>query len=117
MSAIEDSVCNEFEQLNIDLPLKQAIVLNVKSRARAGEAKYGVTLERTDLSELEWCVHLQEELLDALNYATRIQAISDEHKEEQLFGEMKSYLLYFAVQMQKIIELEKFYQDENDLHA
>lgn len=118
MSAIEDFVCSEFSQLDIDEKLKHSITENIQSRAKVGEFKYGMTLERDDLSELEWLNHLQEELMDALNYATRIQHIDDAHKEEQLFAEMKSYLLYFVVQMQKVIELEKMFQDdETSLHA
>jgi hypothetical protein len=118
VSAIEDTVCEEIGLLPISDDLKQILISSIQNRAKAGELKYGVTLERDDLTEAEWLTHLQEELLDALNYATRIQAISPDHKEEQLFGELKSALLFFAVQMQKVIELEKMFQDdETDLHA
>jgi hypothetical protein len=37
-------------------------------RSRVGISKYGVTTERTDLSMLNWLVHLQEELMDACVY-------------------------------------------------
>lgn len=37
-------------------------------RTSAGIAKYGTTLERSELNELDWLNHLQEELMDAVNY-------------------------------------------------
>jgi len=37
-------------------------------RAEAGLQKYGVTTERSDLTQQQWLQHLLEELLDAANY-------------------------------------------------
>lgn len=51
MSAIEDAVC-----------------LKIQQRAKFGLQKYGVTLERTDLPELQWLIHAQEEAMDLANY-------------------------------------------------
>ena len=34
--------------------------------------KYGVTMERGDLSLIEWLTHLQEELMDAAVYVQRL---------------------------------------------
>jgi len=42
------------------------------SRAGRGLEKYGCTTERTDLSDREWLLHLQEELMDACVYLQRI---------------------------------------------
>jgi len=55
MSRIEDQVCKK-----------------IQGRAEIGLKKYGVTMERTDLSNLEWLVHLQEELMDGIVYIERI---------------------------------------------
>ena len=41
-------------------------------RAEVGKAKYGVTMERTDLNIVEWLTHLQEELMDAAVYVERL---------------------------------------------
>ena len=41
-------------------------------RAKVGKAKYGVTMERTDLDIVEWLTHLQEELMDAAVYVERL---------------------------------------------
>ena len=56
MSRIEDSVCADIQR-----------------RADAGFAKYGVTVERTDLDFDRWLQHLYEELLDAAVYIKRIK--------------------------------------------
>lgn len=37
-------------------------------RSARGQVKYGKTLDRDDLSLVEWLSHLQEELMDAVNY-------------------------------------------------
>lgn len=51
MSHIEDVVCEK-----------------IKHRAAFGLKKYGVTLERTDLTRLEWLTHAQEEAMDLAAY-------------------------------------------------
>jgi len=51
MSKIEDQVCAK-----------------IQSRAAFGFKKYGTTLERNDLSMLDWLIHAQEEALDFCNY-------------------------------------------------
>ena len=55
MSLYEDNVCDKILQ-----------------RADVGKRKYGVTMERKDLSTIEWLVHLQEELMDAAVYVERL---------------------------------------------
>ena len=55
MSKLEDKVCEK-----------------IKGRAEVGKAKYGVTMERTDLNTIEWLTHLQEELMDAAVYVERL---------------------------------------------
>jgi hypothetical protein len=69
MSKIEDAVCAKIQQ-----------------RAAVGLNKYGVTLERDDLSELDWLVHAQEEAMDLANYLEvliqRKKAAIDEMNKE-----------------------------------
>lgn len=38
-----------------------------------GKKKYGATLERNDLSIVEWLQHLQEELMDATGYIEKLK--------------------------------------------
>lgn len=57
--------------------MKDSIVTSVlaqfKERSSVGIEKYGTTLERNDLSTLEWLKHLQEELMDATLYIERLK--------------------------------------------
>jgi len=52
---------------------KDTVVLSVigsfQERSRAGQLKYGTTLDRTDLTPLQW----QEELMDAILYLERLK--------------------------------------------
>lgn len=56
---------------------KDLIVENVKTiydlRAKKGKEKYGTTMERNDLSFVEWLIHLQEELMDATIYLEKLK--------------------------------------------
>tara|TARA_R110000751_G_scaffold109345_1_gene206408 strand:+ start:99 stop:524 length:426 start_codon:yes stop_codon:yes gene_type:complete len=55
MSSIEEKVIDEFRQ-----------------RAKKGETKYGTTMDRDDLSFVEWMQHLKEELMDAIVYTQKV---------------------------------------------
>ena len=51
----------------------ESVIKQFKDRSEVGIAKYGVTLNREDLSTLEWIQHLQEELMDAVCYIERLK--------------------------------------------
>ena len=65
----------------LQFPMKQQIedkiVLRVlarfNERSKLGIVKYNTTLERNDLSALEWLTHLQDELMDATLYVERLK--------------------------------------------
>jgi hypothetical protein len=42
-------------------------------RSEVGIKKYGVTLDRTDLSVLDWITHAQEELMDGILYLEKLK--------------------------------------------
>ena len=44
------------------------VINSFRERSEQGINKYGTTLQRDDLSPLEWMQHLQEELMDATLY-------------------------------------------------
>jgi hypothetical protein len=48
-------------------------------RSETGIAKYGTTLERGDLSLLDWLNHLQEELMDATLYIQKLKNELDQN--------------------------------------
>ena len=43
-----------------------------QSRSETGIKKYNTTLDRDDLTEEEWLIHLQEELMDATLYIEKL---------------------------------------------
>ena len=57
--------------------IEDQIVLRVLSRfnerSQVGIKKYNTTLERTDLSTLEWLTHAQEEAMDFVLYLERLK--------------------------------------------
>jgi hypothetical protein len=65
--------------------MKDGIVKRVikafKRRSERGLEKYGTTLDRNDLTNLEWLQHLQEELMDATLY---IEKLKDEEKSRTI---------------------------------
>lgn len=53
--------------------IEEQVIEQIRSRAAKGKEKYGVTLERDDLSILDWLQHLQEELMDATAYIEKLK--------------------------------------------
>ena len=51
----------------------QSVKEKFEQRSQTGIKKYNTTLEREDLSFLEWLEHLQEELMDATLYVERLK--------------------------------------------
>lgn len=49
-----------------------AVRNDLKQRSEVGIKKYGVTLDRTDLSTKEWLQHLYEETLDSALYIKKL---------------------------------------------
>ena len=59
--------------------IEEAVMAKIYERSLVGKEQYGVTMMRTDLSDLDWLVHLQEEMMDSAVYLERI--IQDKRKE------------------------------------
>lgn len=53
--------------------IEEQVIDQIRKRAQVGKTKYGVTIERTDFSVLDWLQHLQEELMDAAVYVERLK--------------------------------------------
>jgi len=56
------------EKFEIVDTVVESVVHKYKSRSKVGIDKYGTTLDRDDLSVLEWLNHFQEEMLDGVLY-------------------------------------------------
>ena len=61
MSSIENKVC-----------------IKMLDRAEVGKKKYGTTMERVDLSSLEWLIHAQEEAMDLAVYLEKLIGLEQE---------------------------------------
>ena len=66
-----------FERMSKQMKMKDTIVEDVigsfKERSEVGIKKYNKTMDRNDLSSLEWLQHLQEELMDATLYIEKLK--------------------------------------------
>ena len=67
MSSIENLVCEK-----------------ITHRAAFGLNKYGTTMERTDISKLEWLQHAQDEAMDLAVYLQKLIEIEREESERNL---------------------------------
>ena len=61
--------------MNIQIQDKNvlSVMARFKERSEAGMKKYKTTLERTDLTTLEWLTHAQEEAMDFVPYLERLK--------------------------------------------
>jgi hypothetical protein len=56
----------------------QAVIKKFQERSEVGIAKYGTTLDRSDLKTVDWIRHAQEELMDAILYLEKLkQTVQD----------------------------------------
>lgn len=64
-----------------DQIIKQ-VINKIQSRSDVGYKKYGVTLADDNQTLDEWLNHLQEELMDAVNYLEKARMVLREEIEE-----------------------------------
>ena len=69
MSKINDKIINR-------------VIEKIQKRAEAGYKKYGVGLDKDEQTLDTWLNHLQEELMDAVNYIEKARAVLREEIEE-----------------------------------
>ena len=63
-----------------------SVISEFISRSNVGLEKYGTTLDRGDLSLMDWVQHAQEEMMDGILYLEKIKKL-ERHRIE-----MNSYL-------------------------
>lgn len=63
----------------MDKTVEERVIQKIRLRRIAGLKKYGTSMERTDLSRLDWLRHAQEEAMDFVVYLERL--ITDELKQ------------------------------------
>ncbi len=52
-----------------------SVIKQFKTRSEFGEKKYGVNLDREDLSFKQWVTHMKEELMDAILYLEKLEKL------------------------------------------
>lgn len=60
-------------QVGIEDKIVESVVNSFLTRSAIGIEKYGTTLNRTDLSSLDWINHAQEEAMDLILYLEKIK--------------------------------------------
>ena len=58
-------------------PIIDRVIEKIKSRSDVGFKKYGVTLKEDYQPLGKWLTHIQEELMDAVNYIEKVKDILD----------------------------------------
>ena len=52
--------------------IEEQVCYKILKRSEVGKKKYGTTMERTDLSEVDWLKHAQEEAMDLAVYLEKL---------------------------------------------
>lgn len=52
--------------------IEEQVCFKILKRSEAGKKKYGTTMQRKDLSELDWLKHAQEEAMDLAVYLEKL---------------------------------------------
>ena len=63
----------------------------IKSRSDVGYEKYGVTLKDDDQPLHVWLTHLQEELMDAVNYIEKAKMVLGDEIEEAMLRRVNRF--------------------------
>ncbi|MEJ6793820.1 MAG: hypothetical protein QNK68_02250 [Flavobacteriales bacterium] len=65
-------------------PVIESVVNKFVSRSDVGFKKYGVTLDEDPGDLNVWMTHLQEELMDAVNYIEKLKQVTTEVLQDAL---------------------------------
>ena len=67
----------------------QQVVEKFQERSDVGYKKYGVTLHDDEPNMHKWLNHLQEELMDAVNYLEKLKMTMTEELNEKIYQDFK----------------------------
>ena len=62
----------------------ERVINNIKARSDVGYKKYGVTLKDDEQTLDTWLNHIQEELMDAVNYIEKAREVLRDEIEEAM---------------------------------
>ena len=74
---------------NIRDKVIERVINKIKSRSDVGYKKYGVTLHDDEQSLETWLTHIQEELMDAVNYIEKAKSVLQDEIEEAMLNQAK----------------------------
>ena len=72
----------------------EQVIKKIKSRSDVGFKKYGVTLNDDDQPLDAWLNHIQEELMDAVNYIEKARSVLRDEIEECYIRDSQSISRY-----------------------
>jgi succinate dehydrogenase flavin-adding protein (antitoxin of CptAB toxin-antitoxin module) len=58
----------------------ESVLTKFRQRSEVGQRKYNTTLDRKDLTLIEWINHAQEEAMDLCLYLEKIKTMLNEQK-------------------------------------
>lgn len=67
---------------NIRDKVIERVINKIKARSDVGYKKYGVTLHNDEQTLETWLTHIQEELMDAVNYIEKAKSVLQDEIEE-----------------------------------
>jgi len=76
---------------NIRDKVIERVINKIKLRSDVGYKKYGVTLQNDEQSLETWLTHIQEELMDAVNYIEKAKLVLCDEIEECMLKRAKDF--------------------------
>ena len=78
----ENKVKPQIKKANTQDTIVESVITQFKARSERGIDKYVVTLDRTDLSTLEWINEAQQEAMDFCLYLERLKQEFNNQKQK-----------------------------------
>ena len=76
---------------NIRDKVIERVINKIKARSDVGYKKYGVTLQDDEQTLETWLTHIQEELMDAVNYIEKAKSVLQDEIEECMLKQYRDY--------------------------
>lgn len=73
-----ENLFKEFKNQTMKDSIVESVIEQFKQRSEVGKVKYGITLDRTDLTRLEWLNHAQQEAMDMILYLEKLKQYDKE---------------------------------------
>lgn len=99
---IVDAVRLKLRSPDVNDAICASVAFKLAERSRAGQVKYGTKLDRTDLTQLDWLNHAQQDAMDLANYLEVL--IQRAAPWSTRFDDMQEQALTMACELQVLIE-------------